>query len=229
VPPSTTLPPPTSPTSGSFAYLSTYTSGAVTEPARWNPCEPIEYLVNADRATVAQIALMNDALARVEQATAHDFVFVGTTSGGLDLSVPPGSDADAVLVFSDATASPGLAGSTVGLGGGSSVAWVDDGTLWAEMTAGGAMVDVAASESIQELVWMHEIAHMLGLDHVGDPSELMYTSLSGQTDFGPGDREGLWNIGAAQPCIPDPPWAASSRSAAGDGPDLIFPSGDADW
>ncbi|MFW2336520.1 matrixin family metalloprotease [Ilumatobacter sp.] len=209
--------------------MSTYTFGDQTEQARWNPCEPIEYLVNADRATPAQITLMNRAIATVEQATALDFVFVGLTSAGLDLSVPAGSGADAVLVFSDASATPDLAGSVIGLGGSSSSAWIDDGTLWARRSSGGAMVDVDAGDSIQERVWMHEIGHMLGLDHVGDPSELMYFSLGSQPGFGPGDLEGLWNLGAAQPCIPDRPFGASSRSADLGGPGYDAPTGDADW
>lgn len=177
---------------------------------------------------------MNDALAVVEQATALDFVFVGTTSEGLDLQVPAGSDADAVLVFSDETATPGLSGSVVGLGGFASSAWVDgNDVLWAESSSGGAMVDVAASTSIQERVWMHELAHLLGLDHVDDTSELMYPGLIGQTGFGDGDLEGLWNVGAAQSCIPARSGSASTaRSVAGDGPEgpvFDMPSGDADW
>jgi len=72
---------------------------------------------------------------------------------------------------------------------------------------------------------------MLGLDHVGDPTELMYFSLGSQPGFGPGDREGLWNLGAAQPCIPDRSFRASTRaSGAGpEGPVFDFPTGNADW
>jgi len=135
-------------------------------------------------------------------------------------------------VFSDENATPGLAGSVIGLGGSSSSAWVDDGTLYARRSSGGAMVDVDAGDGIQQRVWMHEIGHMLGLDHVTDPTELMYFSLGSQPGFGPGDLEGLWNLGSAQPCIPDRPFGTTAHSSGvpgPSGPTFDVPTGDADW
>ena len=51
---------------------------------------------------------------------------------------------------------------------------------------------------------MHELAHLMGLGHVpnGTSGELMQPiydpSLNG---FGPGDLAGLYEVGAAQPCV----------------------------
>jgi hypothetical protein len=39
------------------------------------------------------------------------------------------------------------------------------------------------------------------LDHVDDPSELMYDRNVGLTEFGPGDREGLAALGSGS-CFP---------------------------
>ena len=45
----------------------------------------------------------------------------------------------------------------------------------------------------------HEIGHVLGIDHVTDPSQLMYPSFNYVTRFMAGDRHGL-TIAASQPC-----------------------------
>ena len=47
---------------------------------------------------------------------------------------------------------------------------------------------------------MHELAHLAGLNHVGDNRELMYADNTGQTAFGPGDLEGLRRLGSG-PCF----------------------------
>lgn len=48
---------------------------------------------------------------------------------------------------------------------------------------------------------MHELAHVVGLDHVDDPTQLMYAENSGQLDFGAGDRAGLALLGTGE-CVP---------------------------
>lgn len=52
-------------------------------------------------------------------------------------------------------------------------------------------------------VLLHELAHLLGLNHVDDPTELMFPTLQpGVADFGPGDRQGLFAVGTGK-CMPD--------------------------
>ena len=48
---------------------------------------------------------------------------------------------------------------------------------------------------------MHELAHVVGLDHVNDPTQLMHAENSGQLDFGAGDRAGLALLGTGK-CVP---------------------------
>ena len=43
----------------------------------------------------------------------------------------------------------------------------------------------------------HELSHVLGLDHVQDPTELMHPVSSARADLGPGDRQGLALVGQA--------------------------------
>ena len=42
---------------------------------------------------------------------------------------------------------------------------------------------------------MHELGHLVGLAHVNVKTELMYPENIGQVTFGPGDREGLRQLG----------------------------------
>ena len=45
-------------------------------------------------------------------------------------------------------------------------------------------------------ILLHELGHLVGLDHVPDEGELMYPQSITQTTYGPGDREGLARLGA---------------------------------
>jgi hypothetical protein len=56
--------------------------------------------------------------------------------------------------------------------------------------------DAPASTTAQKkAVVMHELGHVLGLDHVADAHELMDAENVGLTTLGPGDREGLALLG----------------------------------
>ena len=105
--------------------------------------------------------------------------------------------ADVVLGFSDASATPDLAGSTIGVGGGTF------SPSTGRVNTGFALADVQGIVSMEKLraTFMHEIAHMVGLDHVGDSGQLMYFLATSISTFQNGDREGLWRVGAAQGCL----------------------------
>ena len=53
---------------------------------------------------------------------------------------------------------------------------------------------------------LHELGHVMGLDHVKVDGELMESAGGGVTDFGPGDLEGLRILGRSSGCLntPDP-------------------------
>jgi len=179
----------------------------------WNPCEPITYAVNSQRATPAQVGALNEAIREVERASGFDLVYVGEATGSLDTeSVDPrvagGTTAMAVFGFSDPYETPVLAGGTIGIGGlgqgiddrkaveqaaGDQFAWiVRDGFAIVDIT------DLPTLEAVQA-TFAHEIAHMVGLDHVNSRSELMFPAPTRQVVFGDGDKYGLWSIGA-EPC-----------------------------
>lgn len=49
---------------------------------------------------------------------------------------------------------------------------------------------------------MHEIAHVAGLTHVEDPTQLMHATSTEATEFAAGDRAGLAKLGVGE-CYPE--------------------------
>jgi len=52
---------------------------------------------------------------------------------------------------------------------------------------------------------LHELAHVLGLGHYKAQGELMDPYGGGVTGFGPGDLEGLHELGRSAGCLTTPP------------------------
>lgn len=200
---------PAYPGAGTQAFLFESFSGSV---ARWDPCDVLEYWVNVDDAPNQQaIDSMNAAIRTVEEATGIDFVYRGTTSAGTSLD--PVDGIDAVIGFSRPERTPALGGSVIGVGGG----WFGE----REVVYGYAFVDVTdglGTGRRLQAVFMHEIAHMMGLAHVNDANELMYPFATSRTTFGTGDLEGLYLMGAAQGCL-----ASAALQSEPGGPSLAPP------
>ena len=57
--------------------------------------------------------------------------------------------------------------------------------------------DALGRSELERAVVMHELGHVLGLDHVKDRNELMYPSVT-RMSYGPGDIEGLAKLGAVR-------------------------------
>jgi hypothetical protein len=66
------------------------------------------------------------------------------------------------------------------------------------------------------VVMMHELGHVMGLAHVTDPRELMYSGpgeVPPQTDWGPGDLLGLQQVGRGSTCDATPTASATSSAS----------------
>jgi hypothetical protein len=97
---------------------------------------------------------------------------------------------------------PDLAGRTAGVAGSSGERHDFSGKL--RYVTGMVALDapqlkevLVGSESPARVrvVILHELGHLVGLDHVNDPGELMYSDNVGVLEFGPGDRQGLAILG----------------------------------
>lgn len=189
---------------GSYAFLHTV-DGA---PVGYDPCRPVAYVVRPDGAPAGGQELVDEAIAEIGAATGLEFVYAGETDE------VPAVDRDLIqarygatrwapvlIAWSTGQEMPGLAGDVAGIGGSAAVPGADGSGLW--LAAGrlaldsedlGRMLDAGYRGAARGVV-VHELAHVVGLDHVDDPSELMFPTTSARVDLGPGDRAGLALVG----------------------------------
>jgi hypothetical protein len=186
------------------------------DPIRWNPCEPIRYVVNLNGAPPGSADDVATAVQRVEAATGVTFVYEGTTD---EIPVRDrrwvqperyGTDWAPVLIAwvdpaqtdirfeSDGTPAAAVARP-----------WVPPGeqvfvSAWVAVNADDPNVPGFGSPGAQGPTVQHELGHVMGLDHVDSPAQLMHPAGGRMTDFGPGDLAGLAELGAAQGCLETP-------------------------
>ncbi|GAA1503350.1 hypothetical protein GCM10009788_03230 [Nocardioides humi] len=171
---------------------------AAGEPVTWRPCEPIRYEVNPAHASGSDdeaVARVQDAVAEVAEASGFRFRYVGTTArrpADAD-QLAPGPAPPVLVAWARADEVEDLAGEVAGIGG--SVSREQD--RWSWYVTGRVVLDADAVDDADDerATLLHELGHVLGLDHVDSRRELMHAQSAGQEDFGPGDLEGLARLG----------------------------------
>jgi hypothetical protein len=201
-------------------------------PVRWDPCRAIELVVDDTGAPVGFRADLDRAIAQLEAASGLKLRVVGRTderpSDGRPAYQPArwGERWAPVLV---AWAEPHEGGLPLGPHDRGVAIPVAVGVSGDRTYVTGQVVfnrertDLRAGDADRARSWgatiLHELAHLVGLGHVEDADELMYTYPgSGPVEFGPGDRAGLRALGADAGCRARPtpgPVAVAERSSAG--------------
>jgi hypothetical protein len=202
---------------GSFSFLSTDDDG---RPLRFDPCHPVSYVINPDGAPDGAVDDVHEAFARLGEATGIRFAFAGLTTevhqpidgtAGRASYQPdrygPGW-APVLVSFVTGDDEPVLSGNVLGYGGSTSY-WTS--TSDPAYVTGEIVLDRDLSlvrpgfgpGMTRGNLIQHEAAHVIGLDHVDDRSEVMYESISDRSPdgYGPGDRAGLSQIGADAGCL----------------------------
>lgn len=190
---------------GAFAYAMTQ-PGDDSEPVGWDPCEEIRYRVNPAGEPEGGRALVDRAIDRISEATGLAFEDEGDTNerpfpGGVKLF---GRSDPVVIGWGTPAEYADLAAQVAGVGG--AIAEQGGGGRL-HFVSGGVVLDVEAftptavaqQPRVMEAIVLHELAHVVGLAHVSEPMELMFTDNTGQISFGPGDLEGLARLGSL-PC-----------------------------
>ncbi len=191
------------------------------EPVRWNPCEPIHYVVNLGAAPPGSLQDVHSAVLRLSSVTGIAFVYDGMTdevpTRERDVYQPEryGQRWAPVLIGwvdprtstfdfdPDGREAAGVAGPLYPQPG--------PQTMY---VSGVAAINVADPNppgfgfpGAQGPVVLHELAHVLGLGHFEAHGELMEPSGGGVTDLGPGDLQGLRRAGGFGGLPLDPPSA----------------------
>jgi hypothetical protein len=169
------------------------------DPVGYDPCRPIQVIVNPEGAPDDWQELVDTAIAHTEAATGLEFDDLGETEDrdftrghGFAVRRP------VLVAWSDEDEFAELAGDVAGVGGSSALKVSPDHV---EYVTGIVVLDTEvftddADPAEMQAIVDHEFGHVVGLDHVHDPRELMNQENVGLTTYGPGDREGLARLGA---------------------------------
>jgi hypothetical protein len=185
-------------------------------PARWVPCAPIHYVVQTRWMPTGGRDDLAAALGRLAKVTGLTFVDDGDTdelpsqdraayqparygkrwAPLLVAWVPPQQTdlglGNGVAGVTVAVAIPGPKGGSIVTG---QVALDADHRLPAGFGPG----------ATEGEVFLHELAHAVGLGHVLDPTQVMYPqTTNSESQYGAGDRAGLRALGRPAGCHPAP-------------------------
>jgi hypothetical protein len=201
---------------GGYAFENTTVTGG---PVTWDPCRPITVVTRtAPGMPTSGDRLVQEALSAVQQASGLKLVQEGNSN-----EVPTAKReayqpqrygrrwAPVLIAWSDPKETPELAGRVLGLGGASRVTVTPPGEpgvtgyVTGSVTLDGPEITqlarsqgTAAARAVVE----HELGHLLGLAHVPDRHQLMYSETEfGVTSYQSGDRRGLAQLGAGA-CTP---------------------------
>lgn len=194
----------------SYAFLATQQdSTGATVPVAWSPCRPIHVVVDPTGAPADLPDQVRAATAEIAAASGLTFVDDGLVVEPADPDRPAflpdryGDRWAPVLVrFTDAATVPSLAGTVVGVGGPQSVAdsrgrrYHVTGVVYLDTD----LLQPGLTATDWPSVLRHELAHLVGLDHVDDPTQLMNPVATVST-FAAGDLAGLAALGQGA-CAP---------------------------
>lgn len=194
--------------STSYKFLATNADGT---PVGYSPCRPLHYVVNAALAPAGAEQLVEGAIQTVSRATGIKFINDGATTEAPSQSRAPFQEAaygdrwaPLLIAWTTPEQAPQLKGPVIGTGGSTHFSFGDGpksfvtGSL--ELDAPQIAEDLVRSDgaAYATAVILHELGHVMGLEHVDDPVQLMYPEIGAPDGLAAGDLNGLHELGNAQ-------------------------------
>ena len=188
------------------------------QPVRWDPCTAIHWRSSTARGPAGGLDVLTTAVARIASVTGTTWVYDGATTAAPTTSYLPKSpnagDRPVLLGWTDGASSDLLAGRPAQVLGLTRTVWfgTDDGLGPRTAATRAAVVALDRTDHLPlrgKLSWsttvLHELGHVMGLDHPADSRQLMAATLPvNATDLQTGDRTGLGRIGRAAGCVTVP-------------------------
>ncbi|WP_396020545.1 matrixin family metalloprotease [Arthrobacter sp. ISL-48] len=194
--------------SNSYRFLAVNSDGT---PVGYSPCRPLHYVVNNDLVPAGAQHLIPEAINTVSLATGIRFVDDGATSeqpSGQRAPYQPDTYGDRwaplLLAWTTPEVAPQLKGKVIGTGGSTHYSYGDGPKTFVT-----GSLELDAPQITEELaqpdgqlyataVILHELGHVMGLEHVDDPTQLMYPEIGTPDGLAAGDLNGLHELGKAQ-------------------------------
>ena len=206
------VPVPPKPPSASFRFLATQTNKVT--PVTWSPCRPIHYVVRPDHQLANGPQLIRAAIAAVSAATGLRFLDDGPTTEAPDFQ----RDAYQPQRYGDRWAPVLITWATtqevpdfgVDVAGEAGPTWITTPAGERVNVTGSVALDPVKIADIQsrfgtkeaQAILLHEFGHLVGLQHVNDPHQIMYPrDTLAVMSYQRGDLTGLAKLGTG-PCQP---------------------------
>lgn len=188
-------------TSG-YAFMHTQPDGS---PVGFSPCRVWHVRVNTELGPTYGYQVVAEALVELGAATGLRFVLDGQTDelpSDQRAAYQPETYGDTwapILIAWSLDPQPDIAGH----GGPVMIERPDEDvkTYVSGMITLDASNPANGDRAALRAVLLHELGHVVGLDHVSDPAQLMAPQLSALREYAAGDRAGLALVGDT-PCVP---------------------------
>ena len=194
--------------STSYKFLATNDDGS---PVGYSPCRPLHYVVNAALAPPGAGRLVEDSIRTISEATGITFINDGPTSEASSPTRAPYQKerygdrwAPLLIAWTTPEQAPQLKGPVIGTGGSTHFSFGDGpksfvtGSLELDAPQIAEDLDRAEGAAYATAVILHELGHVMGLEHVDDPAQLMYPEIGSPDGLAAGDLNGLYELGHAQ-------------------------------
>lgn len=197
--------------STAYAFIRTVPTGA---PVAFDPCRPIRLVVNDSHAPAGSGRLVREAAEAVRAATGLALVIEGQTTeppterrAAMDTARYGNRWSPVLVAWGEPENVPGLRGRVAGVAGPVMAPYRSPSEM--HFVSGVVLLDAPDfrrilkqrnGDAAAKAIVMHELAHLVGLAHVGDPSQLMFETHQGLAGFADGDLEGLRRLGNG-PCF----------------------------